>query len=162
VTVYVDVLNDYGWVMYGRVTKSCHMFADTEAELHAMAAKVGMKLSWFQPWKGRSVPHYDLVPSRRAAAVKYGAKEVGREEAIGIWKRLRAEAGKSDVADAGPAHDGVVVSRLGTKTARGPAQPGGAGEAPVGPVGDSGEVRVPPPVQPPDPQGDLFGGQPGR
>ena len=51
----------------------CHMFADTLAELHAMAGKIGLKRAWFQP---KSRPHYDLVSSKKALAIKNGAIEI--------------------------------------------------------------------------------------
>lgn len=51
----------------------CHMWADSLEELHEMADKVGMKRAWFQ--NKESLPHYDLVPSRRARAIKHGAIE---------------------------------------------------------------------------------------
>lgn len=51
----------------------CHMWADTLEELHAMAARIGMRRAWFQD-KGR-FPHYDLVPTRRAHALRLGAVE---------------------------------------------------------------------------------------
>lgn len=52
----------------------CHMFADEEEELHEMARKLGLKIGWFQH-RSRT-KHYDLTPSKRALAVKYGAKEI--------------------------------------------------------------------------------------
>lgn len=67
----------------------CHMFADTVEELHAMADKIGMKRAWFQDHK--SVQHYDLVPTKRAAAIRAGAVEVDRKQAVAIWKALRAK-----------------------------------------------------------------------
>lgn len=51
----------------------CHMWADTPEELHAMAKRIGMRRAWFQD--DRRLPHYDLVPSRRALALKFGAVE---------------------------------------------------------------------------------------
>jgi hypothetical protein len=51
----------------------CHLWADTLEELHAIAKRVGMKPEWFQN-DGR-LPHYDLVPPRRAEAVALGAIE---------------------------------------------------------------------------------------
>lgn len=66
----------------------CHMFADTIAELHAMADQIGMRREWFQLF---SFPHYDLAKGRRAVAVKYGAIEVSRREGYEIRKRLRAD-----------------------------------------------------------------------
>lgn len=66
----------------------CHMFADTLDELHAMAAAIGMRREWFQPF---SFPHYDVAKGRRAAAIKAGAIEVSRREGYEIRKRLRAD-----------------------------------------------------------------------
>lgn len=60
----------------------CHLFADEAdcPELHAFAARIGMRRSWFQG------NHYDLTPGRRYAAVVAGAKEVDRAEAVAIWR----------------------------------------------------------------------------
>jgi hypothetical protein len=49
------------------------MYADSLKELHAMAWKLGMPRSWFQA--DPDLPHYDLVPSKRAKAVRLGAVE---------------------------------------------------------------------------------------
>lgn len=73
---YVDPLIDYGW----KLGPSCHLTADTLDELHELAAKIGMKRSWFQLSAGKEIPHYDLVASRRKLAVKYGAIEITRNE----------------------------------------------------------------------------------
>lgn len=88
-TVYVDPLEDYGWVMRGKRVASCHMFTDTFdlAELHELASTIGLKRSWFQVH--RLAPHYDLTPSRRAAAVAAGALEVDRYQAVHIWRSRR-------------------------------------------------------------------------
>ncbi|MBR0825157.1 DUF4031 domain-containing protein [Bradyrhizobium manausense] len=87
--VYVDELESWGWKMRGREVQSCHMFTDQIdlAELHAMAAAIGMKRSWFQ--EKRTAPHYDLTASRRAAAVALGAVELGRRDSANIWKPRR-------------------------------------------------------------------------
>lgn len=68
----------------------CHMFADTLDELHEMAAAVGMKRAWFQ--NHPSLPHYDLVPSRRQRAVALGAQEVTRREMSEFMRQKRMEA----------------------------------------------------------------------
>lgn len=88
-TVYVDPLEDFGWVLRGRRVQSCHMFTDTVEldELHRVALAIGMKLSWFQDKK--SCPHYDLTPSRRAAAIAAGAVEMDRRGAVAIWRARR-------------------------------------------------------------------------
>lgn len=87
-SVYVDPLMDHGWVLRGHPTLSCHMFTDEVclATLHAIAKKIGMKRSWFQ---AESTPHYDLTPARREAAVLAGAINVGRREAVAIWRARR-------------------------------------------------------------------------
>ena len=90
--VYVDSLVEWGWVLRGRSVASCHLFTDTLdlTELHAMAAAIGMKRSWFQD--KRSAPHYDLTASRRARAVELGAIEVDRRQAAAITRGRRALA----------------------------------------------------------------------
>lgn len=59
-------------------TTWCHMTADTDAELHAMARTIGLRTDWAQdldhPDQWRH--HYDLVPGKRALAVLHGAVEV--------------------------------------------------------------------------------------
>lgn len=67
----------------------CHLFADTVEELHAMAGKVGMRRAWFQDKEG--FPHYDLVPTRREAAVAAGAIELDSRAAVAKWRELRGD-----------------------------------------------------------------------
>lgn len=58
---------------------SCHLFTDGAIEeLHAFAAKLGLRRGWFQPH--HILPHYDLTPARRAKAVALGATEVSMRE----------------------------------------------------------------------------------
>lgn len=74
-SVYVDDLfpaNGPRWP-FG---EACHMFADSEKELHAMAAELGLKRRWFQP-RSR-FPHYDLTRTKRELAVRLGAVETDR------------------------------------------------------------------------------------
>ena len=52
----------------------CHLFADTEKELHNFAGLIGMKINWFQ--NSDVAPHYDLTPSRRQKAVMLGATTI--------------------------------------------------------------------------------------
>jgi hypothetical protein len=82
--VYIDPLIDYGW----RLGPSCHLTADSIEELNKFAMSIGMKLSWFQEGKG-SMPHYDLVASKRRLAVKYGAKELTRRGAGERYRNYR-------------------------------------------------------------------------
>ena len=64
-TVYVDDMN----ASFGRMIM-CHMIADTEDELHAMADKIGVARKWYQK------DHYDISLSKRAEAVRLGAVEI--------------------------------------------------------------------------------------
>ncbi|WP_321953159.1 DUF4031 domain-containing protein [Paraburkholderia bannensis] len=69
-TVYVDDMR----ASYGRMVM-CHMIADTDDELHAMAAAIGVARRWHQkPGTARS--HYDIALSKRGAAVMRGAVEI--------------------------------------------------------------------------------------
>jgi hypothetical protein len=77
-TVYVDAV----FIPYGRM-KMCHMIADTEDELHAMADKIGLKREWFQ---GGSKPHYDVSKGKRIEAIRHGAIEVTVRELIALLK----------------------------------------------------------------------------
>lgn len=72
-TVYVDAIIKWPHARGIFRNGSCHLTADTVEELHAFAARLGMKRSWFQN-QGR-FEHYDLTPASRAVAVSYGAKE---------------------------------------------------------------------------------------
>lgn len=72
-SVYVDRLRDWGWMLRGRRVPNCHMIADTLEELHGAAAAIGLRREWFQESHGG---HYDLVPSKRLAAVSLGAIEI--------------------------------------------------------------------------------------
>jgi Protein of unknown function (DUF4031) len=56
----------------------CHMRADSEEELHLMAAEIGLKREWFQDRPG--APHYDLNPEARVRAIELGAIPLSRRE----------------------------------------------------------------------------------
>lgn len=88
-TCYVDPLVHNGWVLRGRAIANCHLFtaSDTLDELHALAQRIGLKRDWFQP--SERCPHYDLTPSRRAAAIAAGAVECSRREAVTLWRARR-------------------------------------------------------------------------
>jgi len=71
-----------------RWTKVTHLFADDEQELHRFAAAIGMRRSWFQTGRA-GLPHYDLNPARRLAAVRLGATQLTREQAVAKWRAAR-------------------------------------------------------------------------
>lgn len=82
-TVYVDNMR----AQFGRMIM-CHMAADTHDELHDMAKRIGVARKWFQG------DHYDICLSKRALAVKFGAKEIDMREIFRIarpeqWKLLK-------------------------------------------------------------------------
>ena len=71
---------------FRRWRQSCHLFDYADGEfvrewgLHEFAAAIGLKRSWFQ---GRPFfPHYDLTATKRAVAVKAGAKEVKLKDVL--------------------------------------------------------------------------------
>lgn len=82
-SVYVDNARN----KFGRM-RMCHMMADSLDELHAMADRIGLKRTWFQP---QSSPHYDVSLEKRKLAIQYGAIEVDRRQLVEIIKRLRVQ-----------------------------------------------------------------------
>jgi hypothetical protein len=86
--VYVDAMIDYGKRIGHAGPRWCHMIADTLDELHAMAARIGLRRSWFQ--NPSSGAHYDIGTERiRALAVAAGAVECDRNAFVGHSRRLR-------------------------------------------------------------------------
>lgn len=63
--VYVD---DSKGKFHGMVMS--HLFADSTEELHAFAARLGLRRDWFQQG---SIPHYDVSQTKRRAALQLGA-----------------------------------------------------------------------------------------
>lgn len=110
-TVYVD--NSRIPAKVGRLdTTWCHLFADTQDELHAFAAKLGLKRSWFQDPTKTGKPflaklgsraaenwHYDVTESKRKQAVALGAVEVSWREAVGIINDRYLANGGAGVTD---------------------------------------------------------------
>lgn len=73
---------------------SCHLVADTDHELHLFARRIGLRDAWFQRGRqGQTLPHYDLTPGRRKAAVAAGAVELTRRQMVERIMKMRAEAG---------------------------------------------------------------------
>lgn len=86
--VYVDrALNPYRGTR-GRQWKMSHLLADTEQELHDLAARIGLKREWFQ---NHGTPHYDLCQSKRRMAIAAGAIEIDRRQTVALIRRLRGQ-----------------------------------------------------------------------
>lgn len=86
-TVYVDDMYTVPMGKYRRM-KMSHMIADTEDELHKMAAAIGVARKWYQG------DHYDVCMSVRAKAVKLGAQEITMRELAMMCRRSRVAAAK--------------------------------------------------------------------
>lgn len=79
-TVYVD---DMQWP-YGRMLMS-HLFADSTEELLRMVDRIGVQRKWIQH-SGTRREHFDIAQSKRALAIKHGARSV-RWRDYGIAQR---------------------------------------------------------------------------
>ena len=93
-SVYVDPLFEHGGSGSFKWKRSCHMYADTLEELHLLAARIGMRRSWFQ--NKEKLPHYDLVSTKRELAVRFGAIEHTRDEMV-RYMRSNSYKGIGDV-----------------------------------------------------------------
>lgn len=75
-TVYVDDMKADFTPRHrpGRTYVMSHMIADTEEELHAMAAKIGVLRKWYHG------DHYDITQAERALAIKVGARAITMQQ----------------------------------------------------------------------------------
>lgn len=91
--------------------QACHLFADSDAELHAFARSLGLRREWFQDGAGRNrMHHYDLTVGMRAKAVRMGAVEIGwrdvgeynekrwKQPGLTMTEFLRSRAGEGGAA----------------------------------------------------------------
>lgn len=85
--VYVDDMR----ARFGRMVM-CHMVADSDQELHAMAAAIGVARRWHQK-PGTAHSHYDIALSKRAQAVAKGAIEVTQRQ-LGMMTLRRRREGR--------------------------------------------------------------------
>ena len=89
--VYVDemcpCLPNKNW----RYNESCNMYAppdnESDQQLHAIAAKIGLERSWFQ--KHERLPHYDLTRSKRKLALLAGALPADRRMVVDMMNEWR-------------------------------------------------------------------------
>ena len=94
-TVYVDDMK----AAY-RGMKMCHMLANSDDELHAMADRIGVKRKWWQSPTKSSGSHYDIALSKRALAVAAGAVEITWREASAMNARRRETGELGEPRDA--------------------------------------------------------------
>lgn len=83
-SVYVDDMR----APFGRMIM-CHLWADTSAELFAMADAIGVARKWFQCPPKASWEHFDIALSKRALAVERGAIETDRYGPVRHTRKLR-------------------------------------------------------------------------
>lgn len=74
--VFVDDMK----ARYGRMIMS-HMIADTTEELLNMADRIKVDRKWIQK-PGTKREHFDISQSKKALAIKYGAKEITQVELV--------------------------------------------------------------------------------
>lgn len=86
-TVYVDNMR----APYGRLIL-CHMVADTDDELHAMADAIGVNRRWWQSPDKTHGSHYDICLAKRRRAIEIGAVEISMRT-LAIMNRRRRETG---------------------------------------------------------------------
>ncbi len=85
--VYVDDMK----AKFGRMVM-CHMIADSDDELHAMADRIGVARRWHQA-PPQHDSHYDIALSKRALAVQYGATEITWRQTGAMTMRRRLTGG---------------------------------------------------------------------
>lgn len=83
-SVYIDDMYRYSIGEF-RGMRMSHMIADDEAELHALAARIGMKREWYQG------DHYDVPLTRRDLALDAGAQAITYRQAGAMRRRRRVE-----------------------------------------------------------------------
>ncbi|MBZ9985709.1 DUF4031 domain-containing protein [Mesorhizobium sp. BH1-1-5] len=95
-SVYVDNMR----APFGKMVM-CHMWADTRAELFAMADRIGVQRKWFQRPPGTGLPgmdasweHFDIAQSKRALAVAAGAIETDKYGPVEFEARRKGDEDK--------------------------------------------------------------------
>lgn len=94
-SVYVDNMK----ARFGTMVM-CHMWADSDAELLAMADAIGVQRKWIQghptlsfgKHRNASWVHFDIALSKRVLAVRHGAIETDRFGPVVHTSTLRLQA----------------------------------------------------------------------
>lgn len=79
--VYVDHVR----LPFGRMLMS-HLMADTPEELLEMVDQIGVARRWIQK-EGTRFEHFDICESKRALAIRKGAKAVSARDLVMIRRR---------------------------------------------------------------------------
>lgn len=87
--VYIDDMYTRALGRYGRM-KMSHMIADTQAELIAMAQRIGVDPPWIQDM-GTYKEHFDIALARRKFAITLGAVPITLRETVFIIECKRRE-----------------------------------------------------------------------
>jgi hypothetical protein len=104
VTVYVHKPRGQGAALFGRTATPDPWFAltaDTDDELHAFAAGLGLTRAMFQggtpagPGRGPAVGHYDVSLGERDRAVELGARAITPRAADRMERQRAAGRGSS-------------------------------------------------------------------
>jgi hypothetical protein len=85
-SVYLDPLMDREPTKIWPWHHSAHLFADTTAELHGFASRLGLKPAWFQD--DGFFPHYDLTTNKRDKAIQLGAEPLTCADASAKWHEI--------------------------------------------------------------------------
>lgn len=107
-SVYVDPLFATAPKQNWPYSQACHMFADTEEELHTFARRlfgVYYRHSWFQ--QHHADPffwHYDITKNMRSKACKLGAVEITWE----AWME-RVQQHREEMKQGMVSHDAVPI-----------------------------------------------------
>lgn len=110
--VYVDkpfVFHETGW----KKGKWCHMWADTEDELHEFAAHIGLHPEWSQVSHGISGDfiHYDLRMPKRQEALRLGAIEKPLKEHVAERLELIRRAAQVELTVQGKQNGGQETNQ---------------------------------------------------
>jgi hypothetical protein len=110
VTVYVDDMR----ASFRRMIM-CHMIADTPAELHAMADRIGVARRWYQG------DHYDIALAKRKLAIEHGAVEVTQRQLAAMAYLRRIGAAPRSLGDPATAIQRMLDHKGPPRAARGGA-----------------------------------------
>lgn len=79
--ILVDGITEHTTTL--RYKRWSRMVSDVgEDELHAFAARLGLKREWFQSRPKASAAHYDITPPKRELAIRLGAIAVTSRELV--------------------------------------------------------------------------------